>query len=282
MDALIMASLGALVAVGLLSATFSLLGVRLFHGFGAGALRAQRYSQRLVFWFFGAFSLACFVWAWTKWPVGGLWAFAGVMSIPLLKGQGHHADDEIAKVEAIATWTEQIRDTMNASAGLQQSLIATAVNGPAVIKSELTSFARRAPRGDLSGALRQLGLDLDHPASDLVIAGLVSATELDAGRLVPLLSRLASSIRDEAQMRVRIEVSRSRVRTSMKIVGFFVLATMFALVLFGRDLLSGYQTALGQLWLLVVGGVVVLAIWSTRKLAEVPQPERFVARRTAA
>ncbi len=276
-----MAAFGAMVAVGLLAAAASMIGVRLFPGFGAGALRLQRYSARLVVWFFAAFCLAGLVWAWTNWPVGGLWALAGVMSVPLLKRQSHGADDEIAKVEAIATWTEQIRDTMNASAGLQQSLVATAMNGPVVIKTELAAFARRAPRGDLAGALRQLGLDLNHPASDLVIAGLVSATELDAGRLVPLLSRLASSIRDEAQMRVRVEVSRSRVRTSMKIVGFFVLATMLSLVLFGRDLLNGYQTAVGQIWLLVVGGVVVLAIWATRKLAEIPQPERFVARRTA-
>lgn len=282
MDALVMAALGAMVALGLLAAAFSLLGVRLFAGFAAGARRTQLASERLVFWILGAFVAACLVWAWTGWPVGGMWAFAGVMAVPLLRGHDHDAEVEIDKVEAIATWTEQIRDTMNASAGLQQSLVATAVNGPTVIERELAAFARRAPRGDLAGALRQLGVDLNHPASDLVIAGLVSATELDAGRLVPLLSRLANSIRDEAQMRVRIEVSRARVRTSMKIVGFFVALTMLALVLFGRDLLSGYQSAVGQLWLMVVGGVVVIAVWSTRKLAEVPQPERFVARRTTA
>lgn len=282
MDALVMASLGALVGVGLLSACFSLLGIRLFSGFGSRAQRARVRSERLISWLLAAFAAACVVWAWTGWPVGGLWAFTGIMSMPLLRNQRHSADDEIAKVEAIATWTEQVRDTMNASAGLQQSLVATATNGPVVIGRELAAFARRAPRGDLAGALRQLGRDLDHPASDLVIAGMVSATELDAGRLTPLLSRLAGSIRDEAHMRVRIEVSRSRVRTSMKIVGFFVVATMFSLVLFGRDLLSGYRSAAGQLWLLVVGGVVVLAIWATRKLAEVPQPERFVARKTAA
>lgn len=274
-----MASFGALVAVGLLAAWFSLLGIRLFPGFGAGANAFRSRSERLMVWVLGGFVAACVVWAWTKWPVGGLWAFAGVLSIPLMRGQKHNAEDEIAKVEAIATWTEQIRDTMNASAGLQQALVATATNGPAAIRDELAAFARRAPRGDLSGALRQLGVDLDHPSADLVIAGLLSATELDAGRLVPLLSRLASSIRDEAQMRVRIEVSRARVRTSMKIVGFFVVLTMLSLVVFGQELLSGYRSAVGQLWLLVVGSVVVIAIWSTRKLAEVPQPERFIARR---
>lgn len=280
MDALIMAALGALFGVALLSLVFTVAGVRLFPGFATGAQRMQRFSERLVLWIVGAFALAALVWGWTNWPVGGIWAFAGVMAVPLLKGGGVSADDEIDKVEAIATWSEQIRDTMNASAGLQQSLIATAANGPVAISDELRAFARRAPRGDLTGALEQLGIDLNHPASDLVIAGLVSATELDAGRLVPLLSRLASSIRDEAQMRVRIEVSRARVRTSMKIVGFFVGLTMLLMVIAGRELLSSYESALGQLWLVVVGSVVVLAIWSTRKLAEVPQPERFVARRS--
>ena len=280
MDALVMASLGALIGVGLLAAIASLLGVRLFRGFGSGFASVQVRTERLVLWTCTGFVAAVSVWAWTGWPVGGLWVFASILAIPLLRSDEHSADDEIAKVEAIATWTEQIRDTMNASAGLQQSLVATAANGPAVIRSELRSFARRAPRGDLAGALRQLGADLNHPASDLVVAGLVSATELDAGRLVPLLSRLASSIRDEAQMRVRIEVSRARVRTSMKIVGFFVGLTVLLMVLAGRDLLKGYDSAAGQLWLVVVGAVVVVAIVSTRKLAEVPQPERFVARRS--
>ena len=82
-------------------------------------------------------------------------------------------------------------------------------------------------------------------------------------------------------MRVRVEVSRARVRTSMKIVGFFVSLTALLLMVVGRDLLRGYNTALGQLWLLVVGSVVVLAVWSTRRLAEVPRPERFVARKGA-
>jgi len=282
MDALVMAALGALLGVGVLAVYFSLRGVRLFPGFSKGAAAAQRYSERIVVWFVGAFAAASIVWAWTSWPVGGMWVFVGIMSMPLMKGDNYNAQDEIAKVEAIATWTEQIRDTMNASAGLQQSLVATASNGPEAIRDQLTLFARRAPRGDLSGALRQLRTDLDHPASDLVVAGLLSATELDAGRLVPLLSRLASSIRDEAHMRVRIEVSRARVRTSMKIVGFFVSLTMLLLVVAGRELLRGYATPVGQVWLVVVGGVVVLAIWSTRKLAEVPQPERFVARKVAA
>ena len=163
MDVLVMAAFGALVGVGLLATVASIRGVKLFSGFVPGALRAQQASERLLLWIVVAFAAAALIWGWTGWPVGGLWVFAGVMAIPLLRPEGHSAADEIAKVEAIATWTEQIRDTMNASAGLQQSLVATAANGPLVIKPELSNFARRAPRGDLAGALRDLGADLDHP-----------------------------------------------------------------------------------------------------------------------
>ena len=276
-----MAAFGAMVAVGVLATVFSIRGIRLFPGFSRGAAVAQYRAERLVLWVLAAFAAAAAVWAFTDWPVGGMWAFAGVISIPLLKTETHSATDEIAKVEAIATWAEQIRDTMNASAGLQQALIATSTNGPVPIHGELQAFARRAPRGQLGEALRQLGTDLDHPASDLVVAGLLSAIELDAGRLVPLLGRLASSIRDEADMRVRIETSRARVRTSMKIVGLCVLATMLLMLIAGGDLLEGYSTPAGQIWLIVVGMVVVLSVWSTRQLSRIPQPERFVARRAA-
>lgn len=279
MNVLVSAALGALVGVSLLAVVASLRGIRLFPGIGDGLRRAQLRNARFSLWVALAFAGSALTWAATSWPVAGAWVFFGALAVPLMAGSGTSPVSEIDKVEAIATWTEQVRDTMGASAGLQQALVATASQGPAPIAEELRSFAVRAPRGDLAAALVQLGDDLDHPSADMVVAGLLAATELDAGRLVPLLSRLASSIRDEARMRVRIEVGRARVRTSMRIVGACVSATVLLLILAGGDLLEGYDSLAGQLWLIVVGGLIVVAIWASRKLGEIPQPERFVARR---
>lgn len=279
MNVLVSAALGALVGVALLSVVASLRGVALFPGAGDAIRRTQVRSERFSLWVAVATVGAIATWAFTGWPVAGAWVFFGGLGIPLISGSGTNRAGDIDKVEAIATWTEQVRDTMSASAGLQQALVATAMHGPGPIADELAAFARRAPRGDLGAALVQLGDDLDHPSSDMVVAGLLAATELDAGRLVPLLSRLAASIRDEARMRVRIEVGRARVRTSMRIVGACVGATILLLVVAGGDLLEGYSSAAGQLWLIVVGGLVVGAVWASRKLGEIPQPERFVARR---
>lgn len=282
MHLLVMAVLGSMVGLGLLCVVASIRGVQLLRWARPSAAAAGIRAEQFSLWLLLAVVAAIAAWGLTGWPVGGLWVFAGTVAFPLTRDRRYGAVDEIDKVEAIATWTEQIRDTMNASAGLQQALIATATHGPLPIADELRDFARRAPRGDLGGALQQLGHDIDHPSSDMVVAGLLAATELDAGRLVPLLSRLASSIRDEAQMRIRIEVGRARVRTSMKIVGVCVAMTALLLLIAGGDLLDGYGSATGQLWLLVVGAVVVAAAWSSRRLGEVPQPDRFVSRRRLA
>ena len=279
MNVLVSAALGALVGLSLLAVVASVRGVQLFPSASQALARARVRSERFSLWLVVATVGAFATWALTSWPVAGAWVFFGALAVPLMSDPATSPVRDIDKVEAIATWTEQIRDTMNASAGLQQALVATAANGPAPIASELQVFARRAPRGDLAAALVQLGDDLDHPSSDMVVAGLLAATELDAGRLVPLLSRLAASIRDEARMRVRIEVGRARVRTSMRIVSVCVAATILLLMVAGGDLLAGYSSAAGQLWLVVVGSLVVVAIWASRKLGEIPQPERFVARR---
>ena len=279
MDALVMASLGALVGAGTVAALAALRGVRLFPGLAPAGLDLMARAEHISVWVCASVVAAIGVWAWTSWPMAGLWTLAAILAAPLMRRRGSGPSEEIDKVEAIATWTEQVRDAMSASAGLQQALVATAGHGPLPISDELRSFARRAPRGDLAEALHQLGADLEHPSADMVVAGLSSAVELDAGRLVPLLSRLAGSIRDEAQMRVRIEVGRARVRASMRIVGVSVAATVLLMLLAGRDLLAGYDSVAGQVWLVVVGSVVVLAGWSSRKLAEIPQPERFVSRR---
>jgi len=68
----------------------------------------------------------------------------------------------------------------------------------------------------------------------------------------------------------------------MKIVATCVGMTILLLAVAGGDLLQGYRSIGGQLWLVFVGLFVVAAGWATRKLGEVPQPERFVARRRLA
>ena len=228
-------------------------------------------------WVTGALAVSLLALVLTGWIVLALWLFAAIVSVPLMRNSGPDPQEEIRRVAAIATWAEQVRDTIAASAGIQHALIVTARRPPAAIATELDAFTYTANR-DLPAALRQLRADIDHPSADLVVAGLLAAIELDAGKVSDLLLRLSESIRAEAAMRQRIEVSRSRVRASWRIVAAANAATVLVLMVFGRDITGAYSTFVGQLWLVLVAGVVTASLLSFRKLATIPQPARFVSR----
>ncbi len=66
----------------------------------------------------------------TGWPVGVVLAGAAGFFAPSLLGGKARRDAEQARLDAIATWTEQLRDVMAAAAGLEQAIITTAVHAP--------------------------------------------------------------------------------------------------------------------------------------------------------
>ena len=93
-----------------------------------------------------------------------------------------------------------------------------------------------------------------------------------------LLSRLAEAIRGEARMRVRIEVGRTRVRTATKVIVGVVGATIVLLTVLNRSYLVAYNSAGGQIVLLLVGGIFAVGGWLLLHMAELDLPERFSAR----
>ncbi|MEX0757639.1 MAG: hypothetical protein WD204_06785, partial [Acidimicrobiia bacterium] len=66
------------------------------------------------------------------------------------------------------------------------------------------------------------------------MAALTIAARMEAADLGSLLSRLAVSIRDDATMRVKVEVGRQRLRTSAKIILGSVAATVVLLMVLNR------------------------------------------------
>src|SRR4051812_30355839 len=88
----------------------------------------------------------------TRWPVGGVLAGATVFAWQPLFGQRAVSSSDIVRIEAVASWTEMLRDTMAAAAGLEQAIIVTAAVGPAPIRSELLAMAGRLEARELSVA----------------------------------------------------------------------------------------------------------------------------------
>jgi len=200
-----------------------------------------------------ALGAAVVVGALTRWPMAALLCgIAGFMAPSLTGGQATRKA-QLDRIEAVAAWAEMLRDTMAGSGGLEQSIIATAGVAPLPIRREVVSLAARLERDRLAPALRELAEEIDDPAGDLVVAALLLAADKSPKRLGDLLGRLAQSARAEVTMRLRVESSRARTRTSVRVITIFTTAFALGLVLFNRDYLDPYDSPVGQLMLGLIG-----------------------------
>jgi hypothetical protein len=216
----------------------------------------------------------------TGWLVGGVLAGLATWAIPGVLGGQAARRAGIARTEAIASWTEMIRDSIVAASGLEEAIVATAPIAPAAITPDVRRLVRRLDHQRLPDALVAFGEDLAHPSGDLVVAALVIAARLEASDLSGLLSRLAEATRGEARMRIRVEVGRTKVRTATKIILGVVAAAVVFLALVNRDYLTVYDSPTGQAVLAAIGSVFALGGVLLTRMSAIDLPERFSARTT--
>ena len=215
----------------------------------------------------------------TGWVVGAVLAGLAAWALPRVLGRDpEHAARRVARIEAIATWTEMLRDTLSAAAGLEQAILATAPLAPTVIRGEVGELAAGIENGDrLAPALRRLGARLDDPVGDLVIAALLLAAEQQTRRLADLLGSLAEAARGQASMRMRVEAGRARTRTSVRVIVGTTLVFAVAVVLLNRGYMGAYDSAAGQIVLLGIGALFAAGFAWLNRIARVAQPDRFLS-----
>ena len=180
--------------------------------------------------------------------------------------------------EAIASWTEQLRDSLGAAGGLESAIIASGELAPRAIKHEVERLAADTKYVGAERALLQFASSLSTSQSDLVVAALVTATRFQSRDLVSLLSQLADCAREESKMNLRIWVSRARIRSSVRIVVVSVAVFMSGLVFFNRSYLEPFTSSEGVVVLTFLCIVFVAALWLLGKMTRVAPPVRFVAR----
>ena len=189
------------------------------------------------------------------------------------------ADDERRRIEGIAKWLEDLRDTLRGSAiGAEEALEQVALRPPDAIALPLRTFAHRRRQGfRTEDALADLAEDLAHPTADAAVAAirLVIGGSTSAGRLYGTVSALAAAARDEVTARERIDRTRSVYQSSMKrlviIGGLLVAYLKFA----GGDLLQPYDTAVGQVVLLLPLGMWLGCVFWLRSLCRYQLPQRY-------
>ena len=212
----------------------------------------------------------------TRWPVAALLAAVGASVMPpWWRPDAVRARTD--RSEAVAIWTELLRDTLSAAAGLEQAILTTTTTAPAPLAIPVAELTARLRDGQpLPDALRAFADDVDDPTMDLVVAALVLAATGQARDLAGLLSTLAQAARDQVVLRLRVNAGRARVRTSARIVLATTLVMATALVLLNRPYLAIYDSAEGQLVLLAVGSLFALAFTWLNRISAIPTPPRIL------
>ena len=277
MTALLAAMCGAVVGLGVLLVALGLRGTPPREPRPARPLPAWL-AERLLLR--AALSLAALVVVWliTGWPAAGVIGAVGAAAAPSLAGARARRSAAVARIEAIAAWAEQLRDVMAAAAGIQEAIVATGPLAPAPIRDEVRRLVDRIStrRERLRPALERFADELAHPLGDMVVTSLLLASERQ-GRLGDLLSEVARSARQTATMRLRVEAARARTYvTTRLIVGITVLISAWLLV-FRREYLAPFDTAGGQVMLIVIGAVFFGAGVLMRRMAEPNEPARLLS-----
>ncbi len=215
----------------------------------------------------------------TRWPVAVIAAAGlGFFGRDLFGSRGRRAAT-VDRSVAVAAWAEMLRDTLAASSGLEEAIAATAPLAAPSIRPALSALVAQLGRVRLADALASFAETLADPTADLVVSALILAARGEAQSLVDLLGSLADAARDDADMRLRVDANRARIRTSVKVIAAVTIAMITALVLFNTSYLRPFDSAGGQLVLATVfagfaGGLAWLNVMSRYQA-----PDRFLAPR---
>lgn len=207
-------------------------------------------------------------WVVTTWPVAGVLAGAAAWWLPGLLGPDREHARRVARIEAVAVWTEQLRDLLASAAGLHQAIAATATLAPEPIRAAVGRCAQQLRGGfPPQEAFTALAEELDVATADLVCAALAGAANRHVADLGALLSSLAEATREQAGLLVRVAASRARVRTATRIIVTTTIAMALGLLALAPAYLEPYHGPMGQLVLAVIGAVWALGLGWLARLA---------------
>lgn len=189
--------------------------------------------------------------------------------------------DTASRVEALASWVENVRDVLQAAGQPIGAIGATAQTCPDVIRPHVQAlFARLSAGQPAEVVFRRFADDMDDPLADLVAVGLLIAVTRGA-QTNEVLSSLAEQARHLADRRRIVEAERAPMRYQVLIVSAVMSTLLAGLFVFARsDFLDAYDTAAGQtVMAIVLCGYAVLLV-RVGRLSRFPSPARFLTLRT--
>lgn len=217
-------------------------------------------------------------WVVTGWPHAALAAAAIVVLWPQMFGAATAGKAEIAKLAAIATWTETLRDLTAAGASLEQAIPRSAATSTTVLKPTLQRLADQLEvRVPLARALDDMSRDVNDAACDEVMAALKMNAQVRAAKLGEILGDLAQGLRAEVEMRRQEEAKRRNLRREVRIMVIAVFGYIGLQLLVAPDHLAPFGRGVGRLVFIAAIGLFIYSFIRARRLAEPDRPEPFLA-----
>jgi tight adherence protein B len=213
----------------------------------------------------------------TRWPVAVGASVAVIYLWPTMFGGSRLAAGQMERVEALATWTEALRDSIAGSVGLEEAIRHSLSGAPPILLPPLQRLeGRLRVQIPLPQALAAFAEEFDDASADLVVAALILNSKLRGPGLVSTLSALATAAREEIDMRRRIEEGRKSLRRTALII--VAVTGLFAagMAVFSRDYVAPYSTPAGQVVLALVLAVFAGGLMWIRNAANIQPPERFL------
>jgi Flp pilus assembly protein TadB len=212
----------------------------------------------------------------TRWVVAGVGIALLVYSWRSLGGAASERKT-MARLESLATWTESLRDTIAGAVGLEQAIPSSIRVADVSLREPLTKLVDRLhTRVPMHVALRRFADDLDDPSADMIIAALIINSRLRGPGLRALLGALAVSVREELDMRRKVNAGRRSTRRSVQIVVAVSVGMAIGLAVLDHAFLSPYDGVYGQFVLVIIGAIYAAGILWLRRLATFESPQRLL------
>lgn len=205
------------------------------------------------------------MWAVTGWPVHGLLAAAIVAGLPFILHPGGSGRAEISRLEALAEWLQQLASVRSGGKPLEATIVALDTV-PALLRHEVGALAGLSSGVPARTAYRALADDLgDRVGDDIAQLFMDHVTSRGPGLARALTAQASLVARQAADLR-DIDAERAKARSEARRVSLFAIAVVGAILLNG-SYAAPFATPLGQLGLVVLAALFVLALLWLRRMA---------------
>jgi len=278
------AVLGILLALGLLGIGRLIRGLPLLPALRTGervrytSNRLSAHEQRTLI---AGAAVGLVVVLVTRNLVFGVIVGAGVVLWPMVVGGGKAERAALAKLEALAQWTEALRDLAQKGSGLESVIPRTVDTASDVLVGPLRLMSRRlSVKVPLPEALSLFADEVDDASADTVVAALALSARQRRGRLSDVLGTLSEALRDELEQRTKVMRERNVIRREAAQVAVLTGVLVVGASLFAPPSLPVEGGSAAQVLPLVLAIAFVFVFSRVRKLAE-PEPQpRFLSSST--